>query len=79
MDHLNSLVNKPACTKDRYIAFTIDFIFLMAIFGLFLPPIKKYFLISKLTEQNDSLFMTVVLIFFSSLLLFFYIGPFLQL
>ena len=73
MDHLNLFTNKPACTKDRYIAFTIDFIFLMAIFGLFLSPIRKYILISKLTEQNDSSLITVILaLFLSTLLVFLY-------
>ena len=61
MENPNLLTSKTACIKDRYIAFTIDFIFLVTIFGLFLSPIKKYILIFKFTQQSYSLLLTIFL------------------
>ena len=61
MDHSSLLTNKTASIKDRYIAFIIDFIFLITIFGLFLSPIRKYILIFKFTQQDHSLLITVFL------------------
>ncbi len=71
MDNPNLLTNKPACIKDRYIAFIIDFIFLATIFGLFLSPIRKYILIFKFTQQGHSLLITIFLAILLSIVLAF--------
>ena len=71
MDSPNLSAHKAACIKDRYIASTIDFILLLAIFGLFLPPIRKYILMFKLTEQDGPLLVTLFLVTLMSISLVF--------
>ena len=71
MNNPSLSINKTACIKDRYIAFIIDFIFLVTIFGLFLSPIRKYILIFELTQQSHSLLITIFLALLLSILLTF--------
>ena len=71
MDNSTLSAHKTACIKDRYIASTIDFILLLAVFGLLLPPIRKYILMFKLTEQNEPLLITIFLVILISILLVF--------
>ena len=71
MNNLSLSTHKTACIKDRYIAFTIDFIFLATLLGLFLSPIRKYILIFEFTQQNQSLLITIFLAILASIFLIF--------